>query len=87
MKAKTLVVLSTAVLLSMSVAAKAKECDKEFWLTAGDATACVPYGIGTVTIGTIHFAKPLAYLGVAACAYWHRPARLCGWAKVLHGSG
>jgi hypothetical protein len=85
MKAKILAV-STAVLLSMSVAANSAECDKESgpWLHVGSGKACHPgeYStpFGTVSVGEINL-YPVA--GVIACAVMHR-ARVCSrLAKIL----
>ena len=86
MKAKSLAVLSTAVVLSMSVAAHSEEeCNNNLWVH-WNGDACVPYDVGIVhhsTVNLWHGAFGTA-AGTAACALLtHRPARLCGWIKKL----
>jgi hypothetical protein len=74
MKAKTLAVLATAVLLSMSVAANAEECNK-FGLEMGSGKYCLPYSLGGVTIGSGNLYADAAIIGGVACAMF--PHRVC----------
>jgi hypothetical protein len=85
MKAKTLAVLSTAVFLSMSVIAHSEECNKEsgFWFHWANGDVCLPYGPDRATGGTVNLYNGAGYVGTAACAFWHRPTRYCGWVKHL----
>jgi hypothetical protein len=87
MKAKSLAVLSTAVVLSMSVAAHSEEeCNNNPWVH-WNGDACVPYDVGIVhhsTVNLWHAGALGTAAGTAACALLtHRPARLCGWIKKL----